>query len=167
MAPYNLSSLWSTCHWYACMTMVVQSYMNYTHFQPLLTTIHMDQTCLYVVGCAHVYFLSTWAWLVQMAKVAQAHTIDTSLKDCLVLICYWAGLSTCCSLLNPALVVSFCTSLHIWSSIGLNGLSVTGSQSPHRLYHFTNISNCWSNTYIRRGTATPAHLLCGGDKLRW
>ena len=39
--------------------MVVQSYMNYTHFQPLLTTIHMDQTCLYVVGCAHVYFLST------------------------------------------------------------------------------------------------------------
>jgi len=27
--------------------------------------------------------------------------------------------------------------------------------------------SCWSNTYVRRGTATPAHLLCGGDKLRW
>jgi len=29
-----------------------------------------------------------------------------------------------------------------------------------------NPLHCWSNTYIRRGTATPAHLLCGGDKLR-
>jgi len=28
-------------------------------------------------------------------------------------------------------------------------------------------ASCWSNTYVRRGTATPAHLLCGGDKLRW
>jgi len=28
-------------------------------------------------------------------------------------------------------------------------------------------ATCWSNTYVRRGTATPAHLLCGRDKLRW
>ena len=42
---------------------------------------------------------------------------------------------------------------------------------PHeqRLYYVCEFrgEHCWSNTYVRRGTATPAHLLCGRDKLRW